>query len=467
MNFIAGFERNKLPVFLVALACALPIAKSCQAQVSFAGKLVGGTTSFNVNAGNGDTVTIYQFDAGYQPINQAKCDQDIASGNGSIVPVPASGSSTNTQNTTKISDDGPQTIQVSSNLVPGSQLCIMETIAGGTTYYSGIQTVTDPNDFGIVRTFYTAGAVISNQTGSGGSATAAQYIDVGIAFNWHSEQAKDFPVKGDKLNPGINTYVAGRFSSIPVTSAAPANSSSTAGSSSSSASTPSSLNVLSSQESVRVRGGILFPFVVTHKPSGNAFVIAPIAKGGFETLFNPSANAATTSGSSTAVVATTFSPTYDDFSFGFRLAWRGYSADKNSESSPRTKAMIDATMGRFNNLESLTCGTGFSATGATTSPTNTSCFKSIVGPTQTTTYSTYNTNRVAVPRIEVEGFINFPNTPLVLGIDANLAQYQVYLPSAKLDLLNKAGSDVRIYFGLTGNLTDLFKGVKSTGSSGN
>jgi hypothetical protein len=85
------------------------------------------------------------------------------------------------------------------------------------------------------------------------------------------------------------------------------------------------------------------------------------------------------------------------------------------------------------------------------------------GPiTTTTTYNLLSQNRTVVPRLQIEGFIRFPNTPFVLGLDANLPQS--VLSPARLDIQNKPGGNVAIYFGVSGNLLTLFKSFTVSGT---
>jgi hypothetical protein len=77
-------------------------------------------------------------------------------------------------------------------------------------------------------------------------------------------------------------------------------------------------------------------------------------------------------------------------------------------------------------------------------------------------YTLFAQNRTNLYRLEVGGFFLFPGTPFVLGIDANLPQSA--LAPKNLDIQNKAGGNVAIYFGVSGNLTTLFKNLKLAGS---
>jgi hypothetical protein len=451
---------------LSSLSLASSVTYAQATPPTFAGQLSGSSATINIAAAKDSTITVYQFDPAYKLKSGPLCSAgDIPFA--TILQAQASGSSASAQTSTKITADGKQTINLSQPIVAGTQLCLEEDITGppASTLYSVLQTVNDPNDFGIIRTYYTAGAVISNQTQSNSGTTAAQYIDIGIAFNWLTETRKDFVKSGGVYHPGVDSFISGRFSSIPV--AAPVKNST---SNPSATTTATTLNVISSQESLRVRSGSLIPFMFTKSADGKAFFIAPIVKGGFETLLNPAAT--TTTNSSAATLPANFSHTYDDYSAGLRIGARQYAQAPQDEISVRTLAQMDFTLGRFSNLEELTCSPILTKTGATAAPTNTSCYSAST-PTSvgalaapSTTYNIYANNHASLPRIEAEGFIQIPKTPFVLGIDANLAQYEFGLPKQKLDQMNHAGSSVQIYFGLAGNLSDLFKNIKFGSSTG-
>ena len=330
----------------------------------------------------------------------------------------------------------------------GDSLCLVaSTKVGGTASYAAVAALAaaPPAEPPFVHSFYTAGAVISNQLSAANSTGAAQYIDIGFGFDWHTE--------GAKHSPGFNTNFSGRFSTVPV-SAPVTNTSSTATAStpSSSATSTGTLNILSSQSSARIMGTIAIPFRISSSSSPNdALFLAFVSRGSFNTLINPSTTLTAPNGQSATVQ---FSPTYNDWSAGARIGWRSYNG-----SAANTKWQLDVTMGKYSNLQDDRCSAVVATAGASSAPTNTSCFQKV--PAATTapagtqpTYETFALDRVSVPRLEVTGFARI-TSPFVIGIDANLSQYSLLTPT-KLDLLNRSGSDVRIYFGITGTITDLF-----------
>jgi hypothetical protein len=320
--------------------------------------------------------------------------------------------------------------------------------------------VTEPS---FARSFYTFGAVISNQLSSSSSTTAAQYVDLGFSFKLKTESASHLP--------GFNTSFSGRFTSIPVAAGgqavqAPASSALRKGSpfsitrqaDAAAVDTTTPLNVLSSQESARVMGTAFLPFRVGATGSDNdSIYLGPVAKASFSTLINPSQAVAPASGS--VLITPKFAPTYNDWSIGGRLGWRRYSDSKNS-GPVLTLWQIDATFGKFSNLQDLFCNhSNGTTTTAQPLPSNTSCYdpKSVVTTTTPSTATTYRPDRVSNPRIELDGFARIVGTPFVIGIDANLSQYAI--ANRYTDTLNRVGSDVRIYFGVTGTISDLFNAL--------
>ncbi len=112
-------------------------------------------------------------------------------------------------------------------------------------------------------------------------------------------------------------------------------------------------------------------------------------------------------------------------------------------------------------MQSLVCNPNVIVSTPTAQPTNTLCYTP-----QTTGAPSYNLeqqSRITLLRPEVDGFINLGNSNFVLGLDANLPQ-SVDAPK-HLDVQNKAGGSVIIYFGYSGSLTGLFNSLKLSGSS--
>jgi hypothetical protein len=417
-------------------------------SVRFAETPVAGKMSFSVEGDPGYPLSAYQFPAGFKPKSGASCGpDDIAGNNGQVTLIHfASGSAVPGPVTIPLPAPAPpgvtSLIALDSPLVAGTALCLVESANG--IVYSSPQTVAAPpgitTEPRFAHTFYTVGAVISNELGASNSTGAAQYVDLGFAFQWWKE---GITKTRHYHYPGLNTSFSGRFSSVPVAAQTPA-------------STATTLNILSSQESARVLQTTSLPFRVgSPSVDGDSLFAGPVAKASITTLINPSQTLTTQSGS--AAVPVQYSPTYNDWSVGGQIGWRRY-YDSNKNAAAQTMWQLDGTIGKFSNLQDLACTTTQINTKLTptSAPANTSCYNP-------TTFVTFKEGRISIPRIELAGFARIPSTIFVIGIDANLSQFQFWVPPGRgktitgLDVMNRAGNDVRIYFGISGSISDLFK----------
>jgi hypothetical protein len=402
------------------------------------------TSAIQVRGEPGASLEIFQFNGDDAA---AGCEAGITGGTGTQLQIAATGSAP-VGSTQLGSTQGPYSITLSAPLKTGTKICLQQTVtpAGGagqpTIQYSSAAPVEDAdNPYPSLRTFYTAGAMINNENGSSNTSTGAEYVDIGFAFI-------PVPDSGKHIWNWASS-ISGRFSDIPVT--AP---SSTASASSATPSSSGTLNILSSQESVRVLGATAITLGASLKPDGYRFFSGPVVKAGIDTLLNPSATQGT--GSATAVAQ--FAPVYTEFSGGLRTGYRHFNG--TDDNSPQTIAQFDATIGKFSNLQSLVCNTKMTST-VTAQPTNTSCYAPQVAGASS--YTLDQQSRITLLRPEVAGFINLGGSNFILGLDANLPQ-SVDAPK-NLDLQNKAGGSVTIYFGYSGSLTGLFTSLKLPGSS--
>jgi len=439
---------RRLSGVVAALITLSPVIAFCD-DPSFAGKAVAGSSSINIVGTSGDTITVYQFDSGY-PAGK-KCGADDLP-KGTILTVPASGSQSTSQNATELTGNAPQTISLSSPLVAATQLCLVETL-NGTPTYSLFQTVVNPLDFGRFEMGFTGGVMISNEEESSNSSTASEYLDVGIAYSWK---------RASEPWPGLTTFLNTRLTSLPVSTSTTTTTTSATGGG---ATISQSLNVLTSQQSARILFGAYIPFQATRFFSkSNAFTIAPLMKVGFDTLLNPSIGSSnsTTAGTtvgSTSNAGTTISNTSAEFSSvyyfvagGVRVAWDTFPNSKDE--APQPNSWLSFVFGNYSNLPSYVCSD--SKFYNSVSKPITACKTPAVTSGGATTYNVY-ASRKLVPRIEVAGEARIPNSAFVLGMDANLSQYGLWLGSNPIDTLNKAGNDVRFYIGYKLDLASTFK----------
>jgi len=142
----------------------------------------------------------------------------------------------------------------------------------------------------------------TNQLSASGSSTAGQYLEAGF------KSAYALP---KKAVPGLSTNVDIRLSLIPV--AAPSTTTTqgttttttipTTTTTTTTGTASININRLSSQQSVRLVASLFAPWKTTHwNNRSDFFTVAPLSRGGFGTLINPSVSSGTSS-SSTPLLA--------------------------------------------------------------------------------------------------------------------------------------------------------------------
>jgi hypothetical protein len=196
----------------------------------------------------------------------------------------------------------------------------------------------------------------------------------------------------------------------------------------------------------------MIPFNLVRWYRNQWITLGPLAVAGFDTLLNPTPPTSTPStGATITTSSANFSSVYDSWAGGGELSWVQQPGIRDE--SVRTFAWISATVGNYSNLPSYICTAKPGSIPAISAkyfsdPANpsTSCLVSPVPSTGTpTSYQVY-ASRQLIPRIDIAGNLNLPNLPVVLGFDANLGQFA--WRSNNLDIANKPGNDVRIFFGL-------------------
>jgi len=424
-------------------------------QPKFDGALVAGSTSFNIVGNNGDTVQVYEFFPGYTGPSEDTCKGWETEFRTS--PAIVGGTS---MSAVKISTTEPgQTtaVSLSSALVAGYTLCLAESSATTSPSWSKPLTVYDPDNTWRARAYFLVGIQASNQLSSGNanSTTAGQYLEGGYSSEWLRAIKRNSAEK-KYGHPGISTNIDLRFSPIPV-----AASQTTTSSDPSTASTTIP-NVLSSQQSVRAVGNLYLPLKLTASSNTmDFFTIAPLARGGFGTLINPTTSAGSNNAGITTATTTAYSPAYYFWSFGSRFAWDHYPGRKpfQDELAPYPIAQFLFNFGEFSNLPSYVCNPvtpdhPYNPSGTV----NSACVQGAYSPTTDsdsgqTTYKFFP-SRTLIPRLDIEAFLKMPNSPFVIGANANLQQYTVF-SKKNVDYLNKPGNDVRVFVGVSINLSSL------------
>lgn len=301
---------------------------------------------------------------------------------------------------------------------------------------SAAATEVDPYgiDWGRVRGYFTGGVILSNNNSQFNLTSANTFLDFNIDKAWLRQQQRI-----DSIDHGfdwkerfrIHSYFDARLTAIPVgtggssSGSAPTLSSGTATSStgstgsSSPASTSSTSNpsvnassLLTNSQAAEIQVGVYLPFVVDnwrYKDRQYSLYLAPIAKVGFYTLTEAgsSVNQQTENANRSNG---TFFPFY---SYGLRLGhYREHTTwdlRNDRDRAPEQLSYIDVSVGKWANYEyiqpfAFTNGVTPMCTLPVSDPTTAACDL-----------------RTRDWRYGFEGLLVVPNTPLILGLSANVA----------------------------------------------
>ena len=424
----------------------------------FVEQVISGRSVVRVTGTPGAKILLYSFPATPLPKELSTCASNLI--HGKMLATTATDSNEKPALWTTLTDNEPQPIALRGVLQPNTLLCAEEISPDGSqSAYSSYLSVVDSEDYGRVVVDLIAGAIIDNQQNNGGGSsgsTAAEYVSLGLSFNWTRAGGGLRPVcKQSKKNyvwwaPGFDTFLSSSLGSLPVSapvSTATANSTS---------STSVLLNAMNAPQSVDFTTGAALTWRSTRFfHNSNFFLLGPVAKGGFETVLTPSTSTTFSSTSGTPVLqTTTYSPLYSFHEAGMRIAWADF--ERRTDEAPRPYTEFDITLGAYSNLPSYICNSKKPyGPVLTTPPTNTGCYVTTPG-TPNSTYQS-DASRTLIPRIRAEGYARLPNYPFVIGIDANLAQYALGTHHNLVDSPSKPGNDVRLYFGLTIDPTTALK----------
>jgi hypothetical protein len=292
-------------------------------------------------------------------------------------------------------------------------------------------------DWGRVRGYFTAGVILSNNGSQLNLTNANTFLGFNLDKDWLRPARSYNSIGGGfKERFRFHTYFDARLTAIASgtsgsssgstptlssgssssggTTGTTGSSSSSASSSSSSTSNPSAnpTSLLSNGQAAALQVGAYFPFIFDrwdHKERLFSLYVAPIAKVGFYTL-----TSAGSSTSQTAENATRGSGTFFPFyAYGLRVGhYREYETwDGRADRSraPEQLSYLDIMYGKWGNFEYL-------------APFN---FTPTASPTCTLPASDPTTaacdQRQRLWRYGFEGLLVIPNTPLVVGLSANVA----------------------------------------------
>jgi hypothetical protein len=443
-----------------------PVAGPPEGTITLLSALAMNSNSVTFKSDKPGSVSVYLFGPGYTPGEQNRpakqnwpqeegqpCSQeDLA--HGSVLPLvqtsttasTSSGSSSTTS--LPVTANAITTIALSNPLTANTKICLVETSSSGSSYaafspLTSVEFFPPGADYGRFGMGFVGGVIISNEEQSTASSTASQYLDAELTYHFRRSRPK-------ALSPGLFSFLDLRSSTIPVATTSTTTQTPTSGSSTTPTLTQS-LNALSSQQSIRVLAGLTAPFHLTRWYGSQWITLGPLAVGGFDTLLNPTPPSSPPSTPTTlSSTAANFSSVYNFWAGGPELKW--VQEPKSTDAAPRTFAWFSATLGNYSNLPSFVC-TATSASNVTLSSKffsdpadpSTSCYVASASANGATSYHVY-ASRHLVPRLDIAGNLDLPNLPVVLGFDANLAQFE--FRSDNLDIVNKPGNDVRIFVGL-------------------
>jgi hypothetical protein len=284
-------------------------------------------------------------------------------------------------------------------------------------------------DWGRVRGYFTGGVILSNNNSQFNLTNANAFLGLNIDKTWF-QKTPDFNQIGrsrfDWLR--VNTYFDARLTAIPTgttgstSSTTPTLSSGSTGSTTGTAGTsstattgnpsPNVSSLLTNSQAAALQVGAYLPITVgswSFRERNYSLFAAPIAKVGFYTV--------TSAGSSSNQAAEnanrssgTFFPFY---SYGLRLGHRRdyFTPDGRSDSNRGAEQLsyIDVSVGKWSNLEYLqplnyTVALQPTCTVPATDPSTAACDV-----------------RKRLWRYGFEGLLIIPNTPLIIGLSANVS----------------------------------------------
>ncbi len=265
---------------------------------------------------------------------------------------------------------------------------------------------------------------------------------------------------------GINSFFDARLTAIPVASN-PTNTTVTGNAGTPTATTTS---FLSTQKTARISVGVYLPVLLTHwvwNADANALFIAPISKIGFDTI-TQSAQQNVVLPDGTAGTQT-YAQVYKYWTYGARIGHMQMA--KSANQAPETYSYLDIGFGPYSNLESLICkrteytasltatppGTPLPGNYPATNYTDSDCTSAYPGYYQppagaSFVYLPYETLK-RIYRLDLEGLLKIPYTPIYVGFNANIGQKAV--GAGQFDPAFKAPDDLRFFFGTRFDISSL------------
>jgi hypothetical protein len=346
-----------------------------------------------------------------------------------------------------------------SPLQAGQQLRVFGVSKSGTASDSATPVEVQPFglDWGRLRGYFTAGLILSNNNSQFNLTNANAFMGFNLDKSWLGP-ARAF----NSINGGfrerfrIHTYFDARLTAIAtgtsgstagttptLSSGSSSGTTGTAGSGSGAASTtanpsPNPTTLLSNGQAASLQVGAYLPIVFhqwDHKERSYSLYVAPIAKVGLYTL--------TSAGSLTSQAAENANRSnqrfFPFFGYGLRLGhyheYKTWDGRVDRSRSPEQLSYLDVSVGKWANFEYLA---PFNYTPAAV-PTCT------VPASDATTAACSERQRLW--RYGFEGILVIPNTPLIVGLNANISAQKPRSPTPGAIFLTPP-DDLRFLFGV-------------------
>jgi hypothetical protein len=365
---------------------------------------------------------------------------------------------------------GIATLTLANALPEGSKVCAYQTFTATTgavvdfdeavkgltgVTSQGLQATTpkyvyDTLDWGRVRAYFAAGAMIAQNQSNFASSSASQFLLFNLEKTWLMpgcsrlepwKPAKTSLVSPCEQNskpgaPGISTFFQTRLTSIPVQTGT------TGSSTGSTSSSASSGGDLSSQKTARLELGGYAPWILTHwyyNKQPNALFFGPLVRAGFDTLTGSTSQTVSSAGSPVNV---NFDRFYNHYGAGLRIGHYGLTHSDNK--APEILSYLDVVFGPYTNLQSYVClpNKGVALPGS-------GCGSGLLD------------SRTDLYRLDLEGILKIPRTVMFVGFNANVKAFS----RKNLDLNLQPNDDLRFLFGVKLDIASVMQklGVSTNG----
>ena len=282
-------------------------------------------------------------------------------------------------------------------------------------------------DWGRVRGYFTAGTILSNSNKNFNLTAANTFLGFNLDSMWPFYVTPQYN-RPNFARLSFHTFLDIRLTAIPSATKVTTSASSMAAvrtdarfATTTANPDPNVTTLVSSSQSTSFQTGAYAPFTFGswhYKDQSHSLYVGPLVKAGIYTVASDTSQNATSSTAAGRV--------FPFHAFGFRLGHhRDFTHQDGSlvrSRAPEQLSYIDATIGRWANFENLSSGDVLCGSGVSCSV------------------------RSRLYRYQFEGLLLIPNTPLVVGFNANVT-LQRYHPTTGAAVLY-APDDLRFLFGV-------------------